>query len=386
MRDVVEAATRVAFANIIDAALSHEVTALLIAGDLFDGKERSARTGAFLITQLDRLREKGIRVFYIKGNHDAENPITGTLELPDNVHVFDASNKKIQLTEDIWIHGVSFSNPHMPDSLLPKFSAPDSAVVNIAMLHTSLGGAEGHGNYAPCALSELKDMGFDYWALGHIHKRQIHSQSPWVVMPGMPQGRDIGEAGPKSASLLTISDGKINVEEVPTSVVEFCASSLDVTGMESDDGLRDLLRDHLRVKAEALKCNAGVLRLTLYGSPMQYWQIHRDHDYWSVQATELAKETGRLWIDKLILNLDAPKAEDSAVSPIEELSRIMGTIQGETGFTKDIRAEVNGVIGDFPPAIRARLLPDEAAAENLADDLAKAGALGVLAQMKGGEA
>ena len=77
-------------------------------------------------------------------------------------------------------------------------------------------------------------MGFDYWALGHVHKRQVHCECPWVVMPGMPQGRDIGEAGPKSASLLTISDGKIHVDEVHTSVVEFFAASLDIFGHFTD--------------------------------------------------------------------------------------------------------------------------------------------------------
>src|SRR6056297_404641 len=95
-------------------------------------------------------------------------------------------------------------------------------------------------------------MGFDYWALGHVHKRQVHAQDPWVVMPGTPQGRDIGEAGAKSASLLTVDGGRITVDEVPTSVVEFTAAALDISALESDDALRAALRDHLRGAADAL--------------------------------------------------------------------------------------------------------------------------------------
>jgi DNA repair protein SbcD/Mre11 len=385
LRETVEAATRAALVRIIDTALSENVAALLIAGDLFDGKERSARTAAFLTGQLDRLRAADIRVFYIKGNHDAENPITGTLDLPDNVHVFDARGGKVQLAEDIWIHGISFTDRHAPESLLPRFSAPVEGAVNIAMLHTSLAGAAGHDIYAPCSLGDLVGMGFDYWALGHVHKRQVHAKTPWVVMPGMPQGRDIGEAGPKSANLLSIADGIIHVEEVQTSVVEFSTSSLDLTSTESDDAMRALLRDHLRATAEALTAAAGVLRLALSGTPERHWHILRDRDYWSEQVAELARETGSLWLDKLIFNLDAPAVTDGTASATNELSGIIAAIRGEAGFASVARAEVDEVILDLPPAIRARLLPDEAMAEKLTRRLAEAGAQRVLARMKGAE-
>ena len=105
LRDIVATATRTSFSQLVDFAISEAVAALLIAGDLFDGKERSARTGAFLTAELARLGEAGIRVFYIKGNHDAENPITGTLDLPAHVHIFDARGGREQLTDDVWIHG-----------------------------------------------------------------------------------------------------------------------------------------------------------------------------------------------------------------------------------------------------------------------------------------
>ena len=124
LRARVESATRAALTRIVDTALSERVAAVLIVGDLFDGAERSARTAAFLLGELDRLLLGEIRVFYVKGNHDAENPITGALDLPGNVHVFNARGGKAQLEDGIWIHGVSFSGRHAPDSLLPRFSTP----------------------------------------------------------------------------------------------------------------------------------------------------------------------------------------------------------------------------------------------------------------------
>ena len=381
----VEAATRAALTRIVDTALSEKVGAVLIVGDLFDGAERSARTAAFLLGELDRLRIGEVRVFYIKGNHDAENPITGALDLPGNVHLFDARGGKVQLEEGIWIHGVSFPGRHVTDSLLPRFSAPVAGAINIAMLHTSLAGAAGHDVYAPCSVTDLAQMGFDYWALGHVHRRKVHAQDPWIVMPGMPQGRDMGEVGPKSATLLTVAVGRIEIEEVQTSSAEFRTSTVDVTGTESDDELRLHLRTHLQKEAEALQSPAGVLRLSLVGAPPRHWQILRDRDVWAEQVAVMSRDTGVLWLERLILDLDFSGAEAGSAGAIAELARIMAEIRAEPGFAAVARADVEAVLPDLPPAIRAKLLPDETGAEVLADRLAQSGTERVLARMKGAE-
>ncbi|WP_417255154.1 metallophosphoesterase family protein [Celeribacter sp.] len=388
LRETVMAASRKAFSRLVDVALSEQVSAMLIAGDLFDGRERSARTGAYLTGELDRLRAAGIKVFYIKGNHDAENPITGSLDLPDNVHVFDARGGKVQLTDDIWIHGVSFAQKHAPDSLLPRFQPPVAGAVNIAMLHSSLAGAEGHDVYAPCRVADLCTMGFDYWALGHIHKRQVHSEAPWVVMPGIPQGRDIGEAGPKSASLLTIERGTITVEEVPTSVVEFRHSTLDISGAEDDDALRKLLRGQLSELRQSISAPTGVVRLTLTGPSRRYWQILRDRDVWIEQLSDLMRAAGDIWLDKLVLDIAPYETATSAAETtgaVGELSATMQAINTEPGFISIAREEVSAVLQDLPPALRARLMPDEAARDALTQELAQGGVNRVLALMKGVE-
>ncbi len=381
LRETVEAATRTALEKIIDTAIDEEAIALLIAGDLFDGKQRSARTAVFLTRQLDRLRSSNIRVFYIKGNHDAENTLSGAIDLPGNVHVFSGRGEKVQLTDNIWIHGVSFTQTHAPDSLLPKFPSPVAGAVNIALLHTSLAGAAGHDVYAPCSVNDLKDSGFDYWALGHVHKRQIHSESPWVVMPGMPQGRDIGEAGTKSATLLQIDDGKIDITEIPTSAAEFLSETLDVTNIDNDDSLKRLMRDTLLQTANKMSATAGVVRLTLHGAPVNHWQILRDIDYWREQAAELARETERLWLDKLIFKIEAPDKHNSA-SATDELAVIIEQIRNEESFTHIAVKQVEELLGELPREVRATMLSDESRLQTLTTELGKAGAQQVLARMK----
>ena len=382
LRDRIQTASRTALTRIVDVALAEDVAALLIAGDLFDGAERSARTAAFLALQLDRLRERGIRVFYIKGNHDAENPLTGELSLPDNVHVFDGRGSKVQLADGLWIHGVSFSGRHAPNSLLPKFPAPVEGAINIAMLHTSLGGAEGHDPYAPCSVGELTAAGFDYWALGHVHRRQVHSQAPWVVMPGMPQGRDIGESGPKSATLVTIGD-TIGIKEVTTSAVEFRQVQIDATETESDDDLREVLRRRLREMAGNLESDSAVIRLVLTGRAPRRWQILRDQDVWTDTAAQFALETGVLWLDKLLFDLSESAAPGPG--PTDELAEIMKTIREEPGFAETCRADIEGILRELPPGQRARLMPDEAAMDQLAQRLARIGTARILARMKGAD-
>jgi DNA repair exonuclease SbcCD nuclease subunit len=228
-------------------------------------------------------------------------------------------------------------------------------------------------------------MGFDYWALGHIHKRQVHSEAPWVIMPGIPQGRDIGEAGPKSASLLTIENGLIDVTEVPTSIVDFIQTTLDVSEAENDDALRAMLRKHLAEQRNEIRAPTRVLRLTLSGRPARYWQILRDRDVWLEQVNDVARVIGDIWIDKLLFDLSAPEAAEDTVSATNELWSTMEAISSEPGFAAIAQEEVETILQDLPATLRERLMPDETARDALVEQLAKAGANRVLARMKGAE-
>ena len=194
-------ATRRAFVNIIDLCLSEQVDALFLAGDLYDGDQTSMKTARFLSEQIRRLDDARIRVFIIRGNHDALSKITKELTLPEAVKVFGGRAEAVSLELadrgiPIVVHGLSFAQTHAPESLLGKYKARVDGAVNIGLLHTSLAGAPGHDRYSPCSVSDLQATGFDYWALGHVHKRSITTGRCTIVMPGIPQGRDINKSGP----------------------------------------------------------------------------------------------------------------------------------------------------------------------------------------------
>ena len=387
LREAVGAATRAALRRIVDTCLAEEVSALLIAGDLFDGAGRSMRTAAFLGAELARLGQAGIRVYAIRGNHDAETPVAGEMDWPDNVHVFGARGGAERIPgTDIWVHGVSFREAHAPESLLPRFRPPVEGAVNIALLHTSLTGAAGHDPYAPCTLSELTAAGFDYWALGHVHRRQVHCEAPWVVMPGMPQGRDMGEDGPKSASLLTIGEGRIAVSEVPTAALEFRRRRCPIDELETTAGLRRALEALVAAEREAGSAPQAVLRVTLSGETPLAWQIRRDREVWEETLATLAEATGRLWIERLDLDLSEPVADGPRTGAVDELAALMAEIAAEPGFRAAAEAELAKAPPALPPPRRAALLPDEDAAAALAARLAERGRLALVARMRGGAA
>ena len=279
--EVVSNATRRAFSNTIDLCIDERVDALLIAGDLYDGELKSMKTAAFFSGEMRRVTDAGIRAFVVKGNHDAESRITKHLSLPEAVHVFSGRGQAVVVEEaGVVVHGISYAKPHVPDSLLPKFKPAVDGAINVGILHTSLAGSTEHDVYSPCSVQQLKDQGYDYWALGHIHKREVHSEAPYaIVMPGNPQGRNIGEAGPKSVTYVEIANGGVmRIEERYTSVAQFERVGLDLSGVEDWSDLIGRLEQSLEEVADSVQAEHLIARLELTGSSHLSSLLRRDRD------------------------------------------------------------------------------------------------------------
>ena len=65
--------------------MAEKVAFVVIVGDLYDGDWPDYNTGLFFGKQMARLRDGGIPVVMIRGNHDAANKMTRDLKLVDNV-------------------------------------------------------------------------------------------------------------------------------------------------------------------------------------------------------------------------------------------------------------------------------------------------------------
>jgi exonuclease SbcD len=353
LSELVGNATRRALERIVDLCLEEKVDALLIAGDLYDGDMRSMKTAAFLVSEMERLHAADIDVFMIRGNHDAESVLTRELEFPTSVHVFTGHGGTVELSEQgVAVHGVSFAKPQAPESLLPKYKPPVPGLFNIGLLHTSLAGAAGHDTYAPCSVNDLKAHGFDYWALGHVHVRQVHSEVPYVVMPGMPQGRDIGEAGPKSVTLATVDQGSIALEERATSEIEFATETVALDGI---DDWRDALEaiDAVLSSAAMGPSQHSVLRLELSGQTPLAWRLRRDSDLFLEQVSNRARAKGSVWIDKIVHMQVPPSQAVKGDDPRSELGALMEGLTKDESFVSRALGAADDIIGDLPPELRA---------------------------------
>lgn len=369
LAELIGNATRRALIRIVDLCCDEQVDAFLLSGDLYDGDQTSMKTARFLAEQSRRLHEAGIRVFIVRGNHDALSRITKELTFPDSVKVFGGRAEAIAVDRadgafPVTIHGLSFAQPHAPESLVGKYKPMVEGAVNIGVMHTSLAGAPGHDLYAPCSIAELEATGFSYWALGHIHKRSATEEKCTIVMPGMPQGRDINEAGAKSVTLVTVADDRsIRLEERVTSVAQFERVSVDATGLDDWRELVSALGNALERARQHVTCEHLVARVHLVGTTPLAWRLRRDLDLIKTEADDRAATIGGCWVEKLDIDCQAPGAtSDASADPIGELQNLM---KQDVVKSEAYRAEVSKIADELrtqlPPESRTLLGTDEAA-------------------------
>ncbi|MFC5385901.1 exonuclease SbcCD subunit D [Aquamicrobium segne] len=387
---LVSDATRQALIAIVDLCMEEQVDALIIAGDLYDGDQTSMKTARFLASQMHRLHEAGIETFIIRGNHDAMSKITQELDLPSSVRRFSGRAGTVDLVSGnlaVAIHGLSFSKPHAPESLLEKYARPTPDAVNIGIMHTSLDGAQGHDLYAPCKASDLHGWGFDYWALGHIHMRAQHVGDSTIIMPGMPQGRDINEAGEKTVTLVTVHDDRsLTIEERPTSIAQFERIAIDLSTAQTWQDALEFIETGIGKARDQTRSAHLVGRLHLTGTTALSWQLRRDRDLLLAEAEQRAEGFHKTWIEKIGITTTAPAATFSgslSADPVLELGElIQNDILHQHGIRQTIHEMVMELRADLPHEARGFSGDSESAFEALIDQLLAEGSQDMLARLK----
>ncbi|WOV83514.1 DNA repair exonuclease [Sporosarcina jeotgali] len=228
--------TFAAYENLIQYAEKSVPDFVLIAGDIYDGEDRSLRAQMRFVKGLERLQQAGIPVFMSYGNHDHLGGKWTRFQLPGNVTVFGPEVETAELTvrgQRVRIHGFSYKERHIKEAMIGHYpnSARDSGIVDIGMLHGSIAGEESHAVYAPFTREALLEKGYHYWALGHIHKRQVLHNEPPIVYPGNLQGRHRNERGVKGFYEVELEGNEASLKFVPTSVLVFDEIEIDCTEM-----------------------------------------------------------------------------------------------------------------------------------------------------------
>jgi len=343
MGESLRAASRQVLARLVDAAIAHCVDAVLFAGDTFDRDVADVASRAALATELSRLARAGIPAVLIQGNHDALLDLDRYGPVSDALTVLTPEAPTFRIGE-VSIHGMGFTATHMVESLLPRYPGPETGRWNIGLMHTSLDGAAGHDPYAPCALADLVRHGYDYWALGHIHKRAAHrAEGTLAVMPGIPQGRSIRETEGGSATLVEIDLQGVRAREVPLELLRFARVAVDLSGVADQAGRDTRLRAALEAEVGGNVMIAARLEAT--GSPQELG----DPRMLEAQAREAAEALSGVFVDRLKLRPAVPASDAEAA---DDLATLMRSDAATPGFRHAVQAELEQLRAALPNEIR----------------------------------
>ncbi|MEA2600589.1 MAG: repair protein SbcD/Mre11 [Acidobacteriota bacterium] len=376
----IRGATRRAFMNLVKLAIDEEAAFVLLAGDLYDGDWKDYNTGLFFISQMRRLEAAGIPAFVIAGNHDAASQITKVLRTPDNVRVLNTKKAETIRLEEIGVavHGQGFANASVLEDLSAGYPAADPYLFNVGMLHTSLDGRPGHYSYAPCTMDGLRSKGYQYWALGHVHAREIVARDPWIVFPGVLQGRHVRETGAKGAMLVTVEDREVvSVEPRDLDVLRWAVCAVDLTGAAMMDRALEIVGEALEREVEGADGRTLAVRIEMGGACEIHEELRRDSERWNQEVRALATRFGGdgVWIERIVLRtrraeeldpvLDREDALGGLAASIRELEgddvRLISLAEELADLKRKLPAELFAA-GDVPdptdPAALREILPE----------------------------
>ena len=346
--DEIRAATRGAFENLVGACLERRADLLVIAGDVFDGTWTDFNTGLFFVQQLQRLHDSGVPSVIVHGNHDAESLITNRLRLPPSVRTLRSDEAETVLFDDIGVavHGQSYAQRAVTSDLASAYPSPVAGLFNIGLLHTALDGRSDHDNYAPCSLATLRRRGYDYWALGHVHTREIVSVDPWVVFPGNLQGRHARETGAKGATILTIGGGnEAGVEDLTCDVVRWAVAAVDISGCRDLDDVLALTMPAIEAVEASAAGRLVAVRVALGGRSEISGALLADEDHVAAEVRALGMRFARVWIEQVRIEAKAHAAAGA---------RLNGFLTGAAADVRGDSAALHGLVAE----LKAKLPPD----------------------------
>lgn len=221
------------FEGMVAFAKKNGVSAVMIAGDMFDTQRVSPATVSFVLDAMRRA--EGIDFLYLRGNHDESRFAFAGRELPENLHLFSENWQGYDYGEAV-IWGAEL-NEHTYDNL--PF---DKNRCNIVMLHGQV--STEVGDDLVC-LPRLRNRGISYLALGHIHsyaKERLDLDGYWCYC-GCLEGRGFDECGEKGFVLLETGEGGIRTQFVPFAKRCLHNVTVDISGLETVSEIREAMKN-----------------------------------------------------------------------------------------------------------------------------------------------
>ena len=350
--DALRRATFDAYDNIIDLCLREKADALLVAGDIYDGADRSLRAQLRFVAGLNRLDAAGVRSFVCHGNHDPLDGWEAQLTLPPGCVRFGPEVGGAPVFPDAperaAVYGLSYPRREVRENLTPHFRAlplSGAAAFRIGLLHANVGGHPDHDSYAPCAVADLADTGVNYWALGHVHTRQtLRERQPAVVYPGNPQGRHPNEAGERGVYLTEVDDyGNVTLRFRPVDVVRWATLDVSIAGIETEQALLDAVNREADAALESAAGRPVIARLSLTGRGPLHRSLRRADTAAALQEQLNARHADArtwLWCERVRANTASPVDRQQAAMREDfagDLARVAGELRQNPNALPELR-------------------------------------------------
>lgn len=220
---------RKALKKVVDYIKENNIEYLFISGDLYDEAYVRESSISFLNNLFKEI--PNTKIYIAPGNHDPyiKNSFYATYPWNENVKIFTNDVEKVE-NEDANIYGFGFNNFEMNNNQIKDIVLDEPEKINILITHGDLG----ESRYNPMKLNEIKSKGFDYVALGHIHKRD---DSTNVVYPGSLISLGFDELGEHGMIVGEINNKELKKEFIKIDEREFVEKELDVSDILSEEEL-----------------------------------------------------------------------------------------------------------------------------------------------------
>ena len=230
--------------KVIEYIKENDIKYLFISGDLYENKYIKKSTIEYINNLFKEIPDT--KIFISPGNHDPfiKNSYYNNYIWNENVKIFNSKIEKINC-ENVDIYGYGFDDFYCKESGIKEINIEDKNKLNILVIHGSLqGGAIEDNEYNPIDKKQLIEKGFDYVALGHIHKLNYNQEeNQRIVYPGslIPLGFD--ELGEHGMIVGEIEKDKIKLEFIPLNNIEFKLEEIDVTDIKSKEELIEKINE-----------------------------------------------------------------------------------------------------------------------------------------------
>lgn len=234
---------RKAMEEIINYIKEEKIEYLFIAGDLYEQEYVKRSTIEYLNNLFKTISQT--KIFITPGNHDPyiKNSFYQQYIWADNVKIFTNKLEKIEM-DDVDIYGYGFNDFYMKNNY-QDVNIDNPNKINILITHGSLDASNTLENsYNPLNSNKLKNMRFDYVALGHIHKKSYNDyENQRIVYPGSTVSMGFDELGPRGVIVGNLDKNILKLEFLEINTKTFEKIELDITEILSKEDIVDVINN-----------------------------------------------------------------------------------------------------------------------------------------------